>query len=220
MYMNTGNYTIIYGSARSPIFYDSNDTGYYCDPNSLSSMLRISCGYNSGENNSIGCSNWFRSSGDSGWYSASYGGGIYMQDTTWVRTYASKNFYSGSDIAAGGNITAYYSDERLKTKTGTISDAINKVQSLEGFLYVENELARSLGYKTKDQQVGVSAQQVQAILPEAVSLAPFDYETLEDGTIISKSGENYLTVDYSRLVPLLIEAIKELTAKVEKLEAR
>lgn len=209
------------------ILYDSNDTGYYVDPNGLSNMVRISCGYNSGENNSVGCSNWFRSSGATGWYNASYGGGIYMEDTTWVRTYASKNIYTAADIAAGGNITAYYSDERLKTKTGTISDAITKVLSLEGFTYVENELARSLGYKNKDQQVGVSAQQVQAVLPEAVSLAPIDYETLEDGTIVSKSGENYLTVDYSRLVPLLIEAIKEQqltiteqSAKINTLEAK
>lgn len=127
---------------------------------------------------------------------------------------------TSAEIAAGGNITAYYSDERLKTKTGTISNAINKVQSLEGFTYVENELARSLGYKNKDQQVGVSAQQVQAVLPEAVSLAPIDYETLEDGMIVSKSGENYLTVDYSRLVPLLIEAIKEQQSQINALESK
>ena len=42
----------------------------------------------------------------------------------------------------------------------------------------------------------------------------------ETGEIISKSGENYLTVDYSRLVPLLIEAIKELNNKVETLESK
>lgn len=143
-----------------------------------------------------------------------------MTDTTWVRTYNGKWIYTSGDIAAAGNISAYYSDERLKTKIGTISNAISKVKSLEGFTYVENELARSLGYKNKDQQVGVSAQQVQAILPEAVSLAPIDYETLEDGTIVSKSGENYLTVDYSRLVPLLIEAIKEQQLTIESQSAK
>ncbi len=212
--------TAIRGQMRTPIFYDMDDTGYYTDPNSLSNMVRISLGYNSGENWSIGCSNWFRSSGATGWYNATYAGGVYMEDVTWVRTYNSKSIYTGNEVAAAGNITAYYSDERLKTKTGKLDNALTKVKSLSGFTYIENDLARSLGYKNQKQQVGVSAQQVKAVLPEAVALAPVDYETLEDGTIVSKSGEDYLTVDYSRLVPLLIEAIKELTAKVEELEAR
>ena len=69
-------------------------------------------------------------------------------------------------------------------------------------------------------QVGVSAQSVQRVLPEAVALAPFDYETSETGEITSKSGENYLTVDYSRIVPLLIEALKELSNKIDILEAK
>ena len=163
--------------------------------------------------------NWFRSYNATGWYNETYAGGIWMQDVTWIRTYGGKAFYVDNTIACAGNITAYYSDERLKTKTGSISNALDKVSSLEGFTYVENDLARSLGYKNTKQQVGVSAQAVKAVLPEAVALAPVDYETLEDGTIVSKSGEDYLTVDYSRLVPLLIEAIKELKAEVEALKA-
>jgi hypothetical protein len=195
-------YTTAEGSSRAPIFYDSNNTGYYLDPNGGSNV------------NTIYADSWFRSYGDSGWFSQTHGGGIFMQDTTWVRVYNGKAFYVPNEIAATGNITAYYSDERLKTKTGGIDNALEKVVSLSGFLYVENDLARSLGYTNAKQQVGVSAQAVQAVLPEAVSLAPVDFETLEDGTIISKSGENYLTVDYSRLVPLLIEAIKELRNEV------
>jgi len=64
-------------------------------------------------------------------------------------------------------------------------------------------------------QVGVSAQEVKAVLPEVVSAAPFDLD--EKGE--SKSGENYMTVNYEKLVPLLIEAIKELKAEVEALKA-
>jgi hypothetical protein len=169
--------------------------------------------------NEIYNNGWYRTNGSKGWYNQSYGGGLYMVDTTWVRVYNGKRFYVPNEIAATGNVTAYYSDERLKTKTGSIENALQKVQSLEGFTYVENDLAKSVGYSNDKQQVGVSAQQVQSVLPEAVSLAPFDYETNEEtGEITSKSGEEYLTVDYSRLVPLLIESIKELKTEVDDLK--
>jgi len=121
-----------------------------------------------------------------------------------------------------GNITAYYSDERLKTKLGTIENALEKLMSLEGFRYVENDLAKSLGYNNTEPQLGVSAQAVQKIAPEVVSLAPFDMtgdnDPNGDGKVYSKSGEHYLTVQYDRLVPILIEAIKEQQTQIEELK--
>lgn len=59
----------------------------------------FSAGYHAGISNSICCSNWFRSSGSTGWYNATYGGGIHMVDNTWVRVYNGKSFYTG-----GGNL--------------------------------------------------------------------------------------------------------------------
>ena len=213
-------------SMRTPIFYDSDDTGYYCNPNGTSNLnvvgvQRAYAGYDAGVTNSFSCSDWFRSSGSTGWYNASYTGGIYMEDSTWVRVYNSKAFYVGNAIAATGNITAYYSDERLKTKISGIENAIEKVRKLNGFYYIENDLAKSFGYNNKNKQVALSAQSVQSVLPEAVSLAPFDIQTDEfTGEITSKTGENYLTVDYSRLVPLLVEAIKEQDKEVVDLHAK
>ena len=140
-----------------------------------------------------------------------------MQDSSWVRTYPTSStgigLYVGgtNGIAAAYNVVAYYSDERLKTKVGKIENALEKVKRLSGFYYVENDLAKSLGYDNNKQQVALSAQAVQSVMPEAVSLAPFDMTTDEEtGKIVSKSGENYLTVQYERLVPLLVEAINEL----------
>ena len=109
------------------------------------------------------------------------------------------------EIRATNNVTAYYSDDRLKTRLGKIENALDKVGQLNGFYYEANETAQALGYKAK-REVGVSAQEVQAVLPEIVVPAPID--------------EKYFTIYYERLVPLLIEAIKELTARVEKLEAK
>ena len=106
------------------------------------------------------------------------------------------------EIRATNNITAYYSDDRLKTRLGSIDNPLDKVKSLSGFYYEANETAQLLGYKPI-KEVGVSAQSVQNIMPEVVAPAPID--------------EQYLTVRYERLVPLLIEAIKELSAQVEEL---
>ena len=103
-------------------------------------------------------------------------------------------------ITATGDITAFFSDDRLKTKFGNIESALEKVLALNGFFFEPNELAQSLGYEKK-QEVGVSAQQVEAILPEAISPAAID--------------SKYLAVKYERLIPLLIEAIKQLNDKVE-----
>ena len=75
--------------------------------------------------------------------------------------------------------------------------------SLNGFYYHANETAQALGY-TVQNEVGVSAQEVQAVLPEIVVPAPID--------------DKYLTVRYEKLIPLLIEAIKELKAEVDALK--
>jgi hypothetical protein len=123
--------------------------------------------------------------------------------TATTATNLSGGTVAATTITATGNITAYFSDERLKTRLGLIENALAKVQTLDGFYYEPNETAQALGYEVK-REVGVSAQQVQAILPEIIAPAPIDNQ--------------YLTVDYERLVPLLIEAIKELKAEVDELK--
>ncbi len=125
------------------------------------------------------------------------------------------------ELRSTGNVIAYYSDERLKTKVGVIENAVEKVKSLDAFYYVENDLAKSFGYNNDKKQVALSAQGVQKVLPEAVTLAPFDMEdNPETGETFSKSGENYLTVDYAKMVPLLVQAIKELKAEIEELRGQ
>lgn len=120
------------------------------------------------------------------------------------------------EIRATNQITSYYSDERLKEDIQEISDALEKVISLRGVTYKPNAIAEELGYK-KESQVGVIAQDVEKVLPEAVKPAPFDIMLFEN-TEISRSGQNYKTVQYEKLVPLLIEAIKELNNEVRILK--
>ena len=107
------------------------------------------------------------------------------------------------EIRATGDITASYSDDRLKTKLGTIENALDKVKTLTGFYYEANDVAQTLGYKVK-REVGLSAQEVQKILPEIVTTAPID--------------DKYLTIWYEKTAPLLVEAIKELAKEVEEIK--
>ena len=110
---------------------------------------------------------------------------------------------ASGNINATGNITGYYSDDRLKNKLGKIENALDKLCSLEGFYFEANQTAQDLGYTAK-KEVGVSAQSVQAVLPEVIAPAPIDPQ--------------YLTVDYARMMPLVIEAIKELRAEIQALK--
>jgi hypothetical protein len=110
------------------------------------------------------------------------------------------------EIRATNNITAYYSDERLKTKIGSIDNALEKVKQIETMVYHANETAVALGYDASIIEVGVTAQSVERVMPQTVAPAPID--------------DKYLTVRYERLVPLLIEAIKELEAQVAELKAK
>jgi hypothetical protein len=112
---------------------------------------------------------------------------------------------TAGEIVATGDIIAYYSDDRLKTRIGPIDDALGKLMTLSGFYYEPNETAQALGYKVK-KEVGVSAQEVQAVMPEVVAPAPID--------------DKYLTVRYERLVPLLIEAIKQQQTQIDKLTSK
>jgi hypothetical protein len=113
---------------------------------------------------------------------------------------------AAGELRATGNVTAFYSDERLKTKTGNIENALDKVCQIETLLYHANETAVALGYDASISEVGVTAQSVQKVQPEIVVPAPID--------------NKYLTVRYEKLVPLLIEAIKELKAEIDALKGK
>jgi hypothetical protein len=109
-------------------------------------------------------------------------------------------------ISATDDIIAFASDERLKENIEPLDNALDKVMKLSGFTYNFNKVGQSLGFDGSIRYVGVSAQEVQAVLPEAVKPAPAD--------------PNYITVQYEKIVPLLIEAIKELKEEINELKGR
>ena len=107
-------------------------------------------------------------------------------------------------IDASNDIVAFStSDIRFKENIQPIKNALQKVNQISGNTFdwkSDPELTILHGFKGKD--VGVIAQEIEAILPE----------------IVTTKDSGYKGVKYEKLVPLLIEAIKELTDKVNKLE--
>jgi hypothetical protein len=114
--------------------------------------------------------------------------------------------YNNGDFHADGNVIAYstsISDERLKENIEVVSDAVNKVKQIRGVTF---------NYKADGKaSAGVIAQEVEKILPQAVS-----------ETVLMKvdDGQEYKVVQYDALHAVLIEAVKELTARVEALESK
>ena len=119
-------------------------------------------------------------------------------------------------IRATGDVTAFYSDARLKTIIGPIDNPLQRLQKIEGVYYQPNDLAKSFGFGISMRNIGFIAQQIEEILPEAVRIAPFDANKFGH----SKSGAKYLTVIYSKVVPLLIQALKEQKGQIDYIRSK
>jgi hypothetical protein len=115
---------------------------------------------------------------------------------------------AAGEIRATDNITAYYSsDKRLKENIIPLSNALNKISRINGVEfdwtqeYIDTHGGED-GYFVRRRDVGIIAQEIKEVLPE----------------VVAEKIDGYLAVRYEKIVPLLIEAIKELTAKVQLLE--
>lgn len=124
--------------------------------------------------------------------------------------------YGSGAATFAGDVTANASDKRLKTNIKNIDSPLEKISKINGIYFNWNKNAKEIAHKnTERREVGLIAQEINEILPEIVSIAPFDRENSEGG---SKSGENYLTIQYEKVVPLLVECIKELKFEIEELK--
>jgi hypothetical protein len=126
---------------------------------------------------------------------------------------------TAGQIRATNQITSFFSDERLKENIRPIENALGKLKEIKGVTYNLNNVAEQYGYGDNKEHVGVIAQDVEKVLPQIVLPAPFDI-VVEDGIEVSKSGFDYKTVQYEKLVPLLIQAIKEQQVMIEELQKK
>lgn len=117
-------------------------------------------------------------------------------------TNMSSNFVevAGGNFLAQNNVTAY-SDIRVKKNIKAIDNALEKTLKLNGVTYDRTD-------QDNVRQVGLIAQEVEKVLPEAVI------------TTVNGDIEDFKSVAYGNLVGLLVEAIKELNTKIEDLESK
>ena len=115
----------------------------------------------------------------------------------------SDGLYVDGDIDATGNITAYYtSDLRLKKNIKLIQDPLDKLKEINGVTFDWKEGFTNI-HKFEGNDIGVIAQEVESVIPNIVR---------------QHKTNGYRSVQYDKLTPLLIEAVKELSKKVDSLE--
>jgi hypothetical protein len=241
MYLNwhNGNTVYVENDMQAQIYYDRNDTGYYFGSSSGDGRFRYTNtngGYsqpnyefqfvtnrayyvndtNTANLQAFSNSNLtaFFSWHKTGVFATNMGldvdnviriGGWSMGANRWQLT-------PGGDMYAAGNIIAYSSDERLKENITTISDALGMLKRLRGVYFDWKDMVDDLGFNPVDRHdIGVIAQEVEKVIPQAIKPAPFD--ALSDGKSIS--GQNYKTVQLEKIVPVLIQSVKEQQEIIE-----
>ena len=186
--------------------------------------------------NSIQCGDWFRSTGNSGWYHQDYGGGIYMQDSTYVRVYGGKRFYVGNtentnfstntaistdggiyaknnitsnaNIIANGAITAKASSSDIRLKTDIQGyDAMGIIRKFRSVKYHWNAIAKenSEVFNHDNWNYGLIAQ-----------------DLLSGGYTqwVKDIFNDYYTIDYERLIPVVWKGLQEVDDEVTRLKKR
>lgn len=122
---------------------------------------------------------------------------------------------SGRNLFVPGNITAYWSDRRLKTNLQQLSHFDKVLSSLTGYSFNWNEKGQEILQKPSDEtEIGLIAQDVQAVIPQAVR--------------INKAGQKlddpdpfeYLTINYDKIIPFLIEGYKAQKSEIQDLHTK
>ena len=124
---------------------------------------------------------------------------VYINGNNEFRFEADGDFHADGDVIAESTTIA--SDEKLKENINLIDNPIEKIKQIRGVTFDWKRDGK--------KSAGVIAQDIEKILPEAVK----EVQGLKD-------DESYKTVNYNSLISILIESVKELTARVEELEAK
>lgn len=181
---NRGHLLLGHGSNTGGIYLRSNSTAttVYIGANTQNTLA---VGYSgsaytvtiSGE---AYCDSWWRSTGATGWYNQTYGGGIYMADSTWIRTYNSKRFLADSGLNVGGTTN----NSTLNVIGGT---AWFSAMSAGGGSYVVNNFG-FLQYVSSRRELkeNITTVQTPAALNRVLALRPVEF-TMKPEYVLNSS---------------------------------
>ena len=219
----SGGTFVVSGDVRAPIFYDGNNTAYYLDPNSTGTALNIA--------GNISCvarsSSWAEGIRVDVPSAGTWGGIRFTRNNVsgpgnWAIGYTGLNatddltFYGGTsnliqlnldqsgNLIARGNITAYGSpsDRRLKENIQPLTGALNKIMQLQGCTFDWKEDSREHEYVGLRSDIGFIADDIKEILP----------------SMVREGLDGYLSLRDRGFSALLVEAVKELSAKIDQLQ--
>jgi|694.fasta_scaffold00075_65 hypothetical protein len=206
---------------------DRNNINYYVDP-SAGTRLNVL---------ELNNDQWVRSypdnfvrfhfsNGGATWISGSF------TNQWWIRFGTQDNgtraiFEGAGNFYTNGNITAYWSDRRLKKNLTKITDWRTILNGINGYRYEWNDIGNKLLDETNTGiEVGLVAQEVQEVLPQAAAIQMLQYTNKDGDRLIPREGINYdpenpyLTVREEKIVPVLVEAIKGLMAEIDELKKK
>jgi hypothetical protein len=189
------------GDHRAPIFYDSNNTAYYLNPNGgsyFAGSLELANGYFL--SNGIGGAMYMTTvSGSFGGYLRTSGHMVLDQMNAGYNVYVLDGNSVGVVKNAGTQSWSAFSDKTIKNIHSVMENNLSKLDGINPIYYSFNN------FDDDRNRIGLIAQEVQEHFPELVDLEP---------------RTEKLTLDYTGLIPVLLGAIKELKTEVETLKTK
>jgi hypothetical protein len=182
-------------------------------------------------------SEWYRTSGAGGWISNTYGGGIYMTDSTWIRTYGSKGFYhNAGEFRTDGTLQVGSGGATLSVPNGGNTAVGYGLTVATTGVFGSSVTAASFIYSS-DRTLKENILPIQNSLEKVRALNGYTFDWKKDQTkdigVIAQEVEKVFpqivhtdpvtglkSVEYGNLVAPLIEAVKELANKVDGLATR
>lgn len=162
---------------------------------------QVCAGHNPGIDNSISCSNWFRSSGNTGWYNSTYQGGWYMTDTNWVRTFNGVGIYTSGQI---------YSSSSIKMSNILLeqTDEINNMANGDLHLNYRNSGNVSLCYGGGNVGIGTITPSYKLNVNGQMRASGFHHAYVNSNNYILLAGGGYKSLGGALSVPIFLGYLK------------
>ena len=158
---------------------------------------QVCAGHNPGIDNSISCSNWFRSSGDTGWYNTTYQGGWYMSDTSWIRAYNGVGIYTSGQI---------YSSSSIRMSNIVLEHDAEINNSANGHIYLNFRNSGNVGLCCGGGNVGIGAinPSYRLYVQGKINATGFHHYYVNSNNYILLAGGGFTSLGGTAMTPIFL----------------